>query len=221
MHDPPSLRAAPPETMPGRSAPPQHAPTALEGRWVYLEPLRWEHEAALAAISSDEDVWRYLPYSLATRDDVHRWLDGVLAQAARGRQIPFAIVERASGAVAGMTRLMEVRPAHRTAESGTWLGLAWRRTAVNSESKYLLLRYAFETLGCMRVTLKTDVLNVRSQRAIERLGAVREGIARKHMIVHGGRVRDSVYYSILDDEWPRIRAALEEKLYVTEPGTQA
>lgn len=214
-HDPPSPHAAPPQSAPARSALPESMPAVLVGRWVRLEPLRWEHEAALAAISSDEDVWRYLPYSLATRDDVHRWLEGVLAQAERGRQIPFAIIERASGTIAGMTRLLEVRPAHRTAESGTWLGLAWRRSAVNSESKYLLLRYAFETLGCMRVTLKTDLLNVRSQRAIERLGAVREGVARKHMIVHGGRVRDSVYYSIVDDEWPRIRASLEEKLYTS------
>lgn len=190
-------------------------PVVLEGRFIRLEPLERRYEAALAAIAtSDGDVWRYLRYPLATPDDVHTWLDEALRSQAEGRELPFVTVERATGAVVGSTRIMDIQPPHDTVEiGGTWLGPAWRRTAINTESKYLLLRHIFDDLCCRRVTIKTDLLNTRSQRAIERLGAVREGVLRKHLIVQGGRSRDSVYYSIIDDEWPSVRALLQARLY--------
>ena len=192
-------------------------PITLEGRWVRLEPLERRHEADLAAIGSDEEIWRLLPAPLATRDDMHAFVETALENQARGVELPFVIVERSSGAVAGSTRFLDIRPAHRAVEIGsTWLGRAWWRGVVNSETKYLLLRHLFETLGCQRVSLKTDGLNTRSQRAIERLGARREGVLRKHMIVQGGRSRDTVYYSILDDEWPSMRASMAAKLYGKE-----
>ncbi len=189
-------------------------PITLEGRWVRLEPLERRHEADLAAIASDEEIWRFLPAPLATRDDMHAFVEAALCNQTQGTELPFVIVERATGAVAGSTRLLDIRPAHRAVEIGaTWLGRAWWRTVVNSEAKYLLLRHLFETLCCLRVSLKTDGLNLRSQRAIERLGARHEGVLRKHMIVQGGRSRDTVYYSIIDDEWPAIGARMAARLY--------
>ena len=189
-------------------------PVTLEGRWVRLEPLERRHEAALAAVSSDEDIWRYLPIPLATRDDVHAFVETALANQATGSELPFVQVDRETETVVGSTRLLDIRREHHAVEIGyTWLGRTWWRTAINTEAKYLLLRYLFETAGCQRVSLKTDRLNERSQRAIERIGAVYEGTLRKHMIVQGGRRRDTVYYSIVDDEWPAVRARLESILY--------
>lgn len=189
-------------------------PLVLEGRFVRLEPLERRHEAALALVAVDEELWRYFTSSLATPDGLRRWIDTALDNAARGTELPFATVELATGTVAGGTRVMDIQYAHDTVEIGaTWLGRAWWRTAINSESKYLLLRHLFDTIGCRRVSLKTDLLNTRSQRAIERLGAVREGVLRKHMLVQGGRSRDTVYYSILDDEWPQTRKNMERNLY--------
>lgn len=198
-------------------------PVTLEGHWVRLAPLERRHIDALAAISADEELWRLLPEPLATREDIERWVERALANAATGSELPFVTIERASGGVIGGTRYMDIRREHRAIEIGsTWLGRAWWRTAMNSEAKYLMLRHLFDVLGCRRVSLKTDGLNLRSQRAIERLGAVREGVLRKHMIVQGGRARDTVYYSILDDEWPAVKAKLEAGLYggteVVTPG---
>lgn len=189
-------------------------PVTVEGRWVRLEPLERRHEADLAAIASDAEIWRLLPAPLETRDDMRSFVETALQNQEQGTELPFVIVERATNAVAGSTRLLDIRPAHRAVEIGaTWLGRAWWRTAINSEAKYLLLRHLFETLGCLRVSLKTDGLNLRSQRAIERLGARREGVLRKHMIVQDGRSRDTVYYSILDEEWPTIGARMAARLY--------
>ena len=189
-------------------------PVTLEGRWVRLAPLERRHVDGLAAVSADEELWRLLPTPLGTRDDVAAWVEQALANAASGAEMPFVTIERASGTIIGSTRFMDIRPEHRAVEIGsTWLGRAWWRSAVNSEAKYLMLRHLFEALGCQRVCLKTDLLNLRSQRAIERLGAVREGVLRKHLIVWDGRVRDTVYYSILDDEWPEVKGRLEAGLY--------
>lgn len=194
-------------------------PVTLEGRWTRLEPLARRHAVDLAAISADEEIWQYLPAPLATQEAVDAFVAKALAALDRGDEVPFATVERATGAVIGTTRYMDIRREHRAVEIGyTWLGRAWWRTAINSEAKYLMLRHLFDAVGCWRVSLKTDRLNERSQRAIERLGAVREGVLRKHMIVQGGRARDTVYYSIVDDEWPSIRARMESQLYGT-PGT--
>jgi len=187
----------------------------LEGCWVRLEPLQRRHEPALLAISRDEEIRRHLASMLDMPEDVHRWMEYAMATAARGVEAPFATIERATGAVVGTTRFMDIQPAHRSAEiGGTWLDRSQWRTVLNSEAKYLMLRYLFDEVGFQRAWFKTDRLNERSQRAIERLGAMREGVLRKHMIVHNGRSRDSVVYSIIDDEWPAIRAKMEKDLYV-------
>ncbi len=130
--------------------------------------------------------------------------------AATGSQLPFAVIDQKNNRVAGSTRYLDIRPNDRAIEIGsTWLGSEFQRTAINSECKYLLLRHAFEELGAVRVTLKTDGRNEQSQRAIERLGAVREGVLRKHMVMWDGYVRDTVYYSILDSEWPQVKDRLK------------
>jgi RimJ/RimL family protein N-acetyltransferase len=136
-----------------------------------------------------------------------------LAGQAAGNTIPFVTVERASGGVVGSTRFMNIDAANRRVEIGaTWLAQSWRRTAINTEAKYLMLRHAFETLGCIRVELKTDALNERSRAAILRIGAREEGTLRQHMVTWSGRLRDTVYFSIIDSEWPGVKASLEAKL---------
>jgi RimJ/RimL family protein N-acetyltransferase len=189
-------------------------PVVLEGRFVRLEPLSLEHAVQLSEVSADPEVWRYLPSPLETVEQVRVWTETALRNTAGGEEMPFVTVDRETNRPVGSTRYMDIRRPHRGVEIGySWLGTAWWRTALNSEAKYLMLRHAFETLGCMRVALKTDMLNLRSQRAIERLGAVREGILRKHMVVQDGRFRDTVYFSILDDEWPDIKTRIEQELY--------
>ncbi len=179
-----------------------------------LEPLSERHVAGLTAVGIDDDIWRLMPYGpMRGEADIRRWVQGVLAHAAEGTDLPFAVIHLDSGRVAGATRYMEIRPQHRGLEiGGTWYGAEFRRTAVNTECKYLLLRHAFEALGCIRVQLKTDSRNVRSQRAIERIGGKLEGTLRNHMLLPDGTVRHSVYFSILDSEWPGVRGRLEGML---------
>ena len=186
-------------------------PTALQGRFVRLEPLAERHVAGLVAVGMDDEIWRHMPYgAMHTEADIRGWVSGILDQAARGTDIPFAVIHLASGRVAGATRYMEIRPAHRALEiGGTWYGSDYRRTPVNTECKYLLLHHAFEDLRCIRVQLKTDSRNERSQRAIERIGALREGVLKNHMILPDGTFRHSVYYSILDSEWPAVKLRLQ------------
>ena len=186
----------------------------LEGRFVRLEPLGERHVPGLVAIGVDQSIWRHMPYGeIRGEDDLRYWVRGLLALAAQGTDIPFAVVHIASGRVAGATRYMELRQAHRGVEiGGTWYGAEFRRTAVNTECKYLLLKHAFEVMGCIRVQFKTDLRNERSQRAIERIGAVKEGILRNHMILPDGTLRHSVYYSVLDSEWPTIKTRLQNIL---------
>lgn len=137
------------------------------------------------------------------------WIEQALEELAAGRQIPFAIVDCESGRAVGSTRYLDIQPVNRALEVGwTWIGEAFQRTAINTECKLLLLRYAFETLGAFRVQLKTDLRNERSQRAIERIGATREGVLRQNMLLWDGHRRDSVYYSVLVEEWPRVRGRL-------------
>jgi RimJ/RimL family protein N-acetyltransferase len=187
------------------------APVALEGQYARLEPLEPKHAEGLFAIGQDEEIWRYLLRPrLESVPDALGFVEEALRVAATGSQLPFAIIDQKSNQVAGSTRYLDIRPHDRAIEIGsTWLGSNYQRTAINSECKYLLLRHAFEELGAVRVTLKTDGRNEQSQRAIERLGAVREGVLRKHMVMWDGYVRDTVYYSILDDEWPRVKNRLE------------
>lgn len=189
-------------------------PVVLEGTFVRLEPLREEHAAPLFLIGNDPSIWRYMLYGAwDTEEKMRDWVRDMLSRQAAGTDLPFVVFHKASGRVAGATRYLEIRPAHRGLEiGGTWYGLEFQRTAVNTECKYLLLRHAFETLGAIRVQFKTDSRNERSQRAIERLGAVREGLLRNHMILQDGVIRHSIYYSILDSEWPQVKARLERML---------
>lgn len=189
-------------------------PVTLEGTRVRLEPLAQSHQPALAEIGLDEELWRWVPsLQVRTAEDMTAYIAYALAERDAGRALPFATVDRATGRVIGSTRYMAIEPTHRRVEIGsTWLGRAWQRTAANTEAKYLMFGHAFEALGCVRVELKTDALNERSRAAIRRIGAREEGTLRQHMITTSGRIRDTVYYSILDSEWPGIKAELERRL---------
>ncbi len=190
-------------------------PLTLEGSVVRLEPVRHEHADLFwqAAKDSLDDLFRWIPYPEKTAEDFQRFIDRAFAEQERGESVVFATVERASGRVIGSTRYMNIDRANRRVEIGsTWIAPAWQRTAVNTEAKYLMLRHAFETWQCVRVELKTDALNQRSRNAILRLGAKEESTLRKHLITSTGRIRDTVYFSILDTEWPEVKAKLEERM---------
>jgi RimJ/RimL family protein N-acetyltransferase len=189
-------------------------PIALMGRVVRLEPLSEAHVPDLTIAGADESIWRYMVYGgVGGKAQMREWVREILSRQARGTDLPFAVIHLGSGRAIGSTRYLDIQPQHRGLEiGGTWYGVAYQRSAVNTECKYLLLRHAFEVLGCLRVQLKTDLRNERSQRAIERIGAVREGVLRNHMILPDGHVRSSVYYSLLNLEWPAVKATLEEKL---------
>ncbi len=192
----------------------------LEGRFVRLEPLALAHAAPLAAVGLDPDLWKWTTISLRTPEEVQAYVRSAIDDAAAGRALPFATIERATGTAIGCTRFMNIALADKRVEIGsTWVAGPWQRTPVNTEAKLLMLRHAFDTLGCIRVELKTDRLNERSRNAIRRIGGVEEGILRQHMITASGRLRDTVYYSILDSEWPAVRDRLEARLALRPGGT--
>jgi RimJ/RimL family protein N-acetyltransferase len=185
-------------------------PVTLTGKYVRLEPMTEAHVPGLAAIGMDDSIWEHMLYGVVrSEEDILNWVRDILSRP----DLPFAVIHLDSGRVAGATRYLNITPEHRGLEiGGTWYGVEFQRTVVNTECKYLLLKYAFETLGCIRVQFKTDARNERSQRAIERIGGKREGVLRNHMILPDGRYRDSIYYSIIDKEWPEVKARLEEML---------
>jgi RimJ/RimL family protein N-acetyltransferase len=188
-------------------------PVTLEGRHVRLEPLSLAHQGALAEVGLEEELWRWIPTAVRTPAEMTAYIQAALEDQERGAALPFAIVEKAGGRAIGSTRYANIDCTHRRLEIGwTWVARQWQRTAVNTEAKYLLLRHAFESLGCIRVELKTDSLNERSRAAILRIGAREEGTFRNHMITASGRIRHSVYFSILDSEWPAVKSLLESKL---------
>ena len=204
--------------VPVPAAPLAVAPVTLESPWVRLEPLTPAHHAGLCAVGLDPDLWRWIPNPVYTAGDMHAYIDTALQGQAAGTILPFATVEPATGRVIGSTRFGNIDRVNRHMEIGwTWVAGPWQRTAVNTAAKYLMLRHAFETLGCLRVELKTDLLNTRSRNAILRLGATQEGIFRNHVITSTGRVRHTVYFSILDGEWPTVKAGLEAKLARPHP----
>jgi RimJ/RimL family protein N-acetyltransferase len=187
----------------------------LEGEHVRLDPLRPEHVGFLWNIAKRHltDLFQWIPYQLETLKDFEQFNAQVLDEQRRGLTVPFVTIHRRSGQIVGTTRYMNMDLANRKVEIGsTWIAPPWQRTAVNTEAKYLMLCHAFETWNCLRVELKTDALNERSRNAILRLGAKEEGTLRKHMLTWNGRERDSVYFSILDTEWPGVKAGLEAKL---------
>jgi N-acetyltransferase len=182
---------------------------------VRLEPIRREHAELFWEIAKGDldDIFRWIPYPMKTREDFQRLIDKIFEEQARGESVAFATAEKKSGKTIGSTRFMNIDRANRRVEIGsTWVVPAWQRTAVNTEAKYLMLRHAFEVWGCVRVELKTDALNEKSRNAILRIGAKEEGTLRRHVVTWTGRIRDSVYFSILDSEWPEVKATLEERL---------
>lgn len=189
-------------------------PVTLTGRHVRLEPMTEAHIPALTEIGAGQNFWHFMLYGdMRTEDDMRNWVRDILSRAAKGTDLPFVAVHLASGRLAGATRYLNIMPKDRGLEiGGTWYGLDFQRTAVNTECKYLLMKHAFETLGAIRVQLKTDSRNERSQRAIERIGGVREGVLRNHMILPDGYIRHSVFYSILDSEWDGVKRNLEEMM---------
>jgi len=190
-------------------------PLTLEGSVVRLEPIRHAHAELFWDVAKDdlEDIFRWIPYSMKTPEDFQKVIEKAFDEQERRESVVFATVERSSGRVIGSTRFMNIDRLNRRVEIGsTWIAPAWQRTAVNTEAKYLMLRHAFEAWGCMRVELKTDASNQKSRNAILRIGAKEEGTLRRHLITWTGRVRDTVYFSILDSEWPEVRTRLEAKL---------
>ena len=189
-------------------------PVVLTGQHVRLEPMTEDHVPGLAEIGAGQTFWDFMVYgNIQTVDDMRGWVQDILGRAEQATDLPFVAIHLASGRIAGATRYLNIMPKDRGLEiGGTWYGLEFQRTPVNTECKYLLLRHAFETLGCIRVQLKTDLRNERSQKAIERIGAVKEGVLRNHMILPDGHIRHSVFYSILDTEWPAVKKRLEEMM---------
>jgi RimJ/RimL family protein N-acetyltransferase len=188
-------------------------PVTLEGSVVRLDPIRREHAGVFWEIAKSDvdEIFRWIPYSMKTRQDFERVIDKAFEEQQRGESVVFATFERSSGSAIGSTRFMNIDRINRRVEIGsTWIAPAWQRTGINTEAKYLMLRHAFEVWNCMRVELKTDALNQKSRNAILRIGAKEEGTLRRHVITWTGRVRDTVYFSILDDEWPQVKARLEE-----------
>jgi RimJ/RimL family protein N-acetyltransferase len=189
------------------------APVTLEGRHVRLEPLSPAHHGGLAAVGLDEELWRWIPTPVGTPEEMSAYTSTALEEQARGVSLPFALIEKSSGRAIGSTRYGNIDRTHHRVEIGwTWVAPAWQRTTMNTEAKYLLLRHAFETLGCIRVELKTDSLNERSRAAILRIGAREEGTFRNHMITASGRIRHTVYFSILDSEWPAVKSRLQSMM---------
>jgi len=189
-------------------------PIVLTGKIIQLEPLTVNHVPDLTIAGQDESIWQYMLYgTIRTEVEMRGWVNDILDRQAEGTDLPFAVIYRETGRAIGATRFMDINPRHRGVEiGGTWYAMEYQHTAVNTEAKYLLLRHAFEVWQCIRVQFKTDLRNERSQRALERIGAMREGVFRNHMILRDGTIRHSVYYSILDSEWPVVKRGLEDRL---------
>ncbi|MDL5033776.1 GNAT family protein [Pelomonas sp. APW6] len=184
-------------------------PVVLTGRLVQLEPLSLGHVEGLCVHGLDPQLWRWIPSSVGTAAEMRAYVEAALAEQARGLALPFVIRDRGTGELVGNTRFGNISAADRRLEIGwTWVAARHQRTGVNTEAKTLLLTHAFETLGAHRVELKTDALNEKSRTAIARIGAVQEGIFRRHIVCASGRVRDTVYFSIIDSEWPAVKARL-------------
>jgi len=188
-------------------------PVTLEGRFVRMEPLTAAHLADLSDAGSDPEIWRWYTTPHDTPETMAAFIQTALKLQTEGSAVPFATIDRASGRAVGSTRFGNIyRPDRRVEIGWTWLSPNFQRTVANTEAKYLMLRHAFEKLGCLRVEFKTDSLNTKSRNALLRIGAVEEGTFRNHMVSWTGRIRHSVYFSIIDSEWPKVKAELEAKL---------
>src|SRR6476659_4586486 len=188
-------------------------PRSIEGPTVRLEPLGLEHLDGLCDVGLDPDLWRLTVTRIHDRAGMERYVRTALEEQQAGTALPFATTLRDTGRVIGSTRFGSLSPPNRRVEIGwTWLGRPWQRTGANTEAKYLMLRHAFERWSCIRVEFKTSALNLRSRAAILRIGAREEGILRHHLINEDGSLRDSVYFSLLAEEWPEARRRLERML---------
>jgi N-acetyltransferase len=184
-------------------------PVTLQGSAVRLEPLTIAHVPGLVRVGLDPELWRWIPTNVTNAEDMRVYVDRALDEQRQGSSVPFAIVDASTGTVIGSTRYMNIDRSNRRLEIGcTWLTAASQRGGSNTEAKLMLLTHAFETLGAIRVELKTDALNLRSRAAIARIGAKEEGTFRKHLITDTGRIRDTVYFSIIDSEWPAVKKRL-------------
>ncbi len=186
-------------------------PVTLTGNLVRLEPLGTQHADDLYAVGTDDSIWRYLPRpAFSSPEDAREWIEQSMAQTSRGERVAFAVVHLETGQAIGSTAYLDIDRPNRALEIGmTWYATAWQRTGVNTECKYLLMRHAFEDQAARRVCLKTDSRNQRSRQAILRLGAVEEGTWRNHRIAWDGMDRHSVFYSVIDSEWPDVKQRLE------------
>ncbi len=189
-------------------------PVTLTGRYVRLEPIAEAHIPALATVGLEEEIWRYMRYGkMESIEQLSAWVGELLKLQEQGTDLPFAVINLESKSAIGCTRYLNIDTMDRSLEiGGTWYGLNYQGTMVNTDCKYLLMKHAFEVLGCVRVWFKTDRRNVRSQRALERLGVVKEGVLRNHMILPDGYIRDSVVYSLLPNEWSEVKKKLEARL---------
>lgn len=190
-------------------------PITLLGRVVRLEPLSEEHIPDLTVAGQNKTIWRFMLYgNITTEADMRNWVRDILSRQTRGTDLPFAVIHLETNRAIGATRFLDIRPDHRGVEiGGTWYSVDFQRTAVNTECKYLMMTHAFESWKYVRVQFKTDSRNIRSLQAIERIGAKFEGILRNHIITPTGYIRDSVYYSVLDSEWPEVKDNLEFLLH--------
>ena len=186
-------------------------PVILTGKNVRLEPMTEAHIPGLTEIGIGQYFWDFMLYGrMDSKEDMHDWVMDIMSREGQGTDLPFVVIHLTSGRVAGATRYLNIMPKDRGLEvGGTWYGFDFQRTAVNTECKYLLFTHAFEIFKCIRLQIKTDLQNERSQKAIERIGAKKEGVLRNHMILPNGRFHDSVYYSILNTEWAEVKMNLE------------
>lgn len=189
------------------------SPVILEGQYVRLEPLSAAHAKSLIAAAGDGELWNSTVTIVPSDATISAYISSTLKAQADGRELPFVIIRKPEGQVVGSTRFFHIERDHRRVEIGyTWLAASAQRTAVNTEAKLVLLTHAFEHWGCIRVEFLTDILNHQSRTAILRLGAKQEGVLRNHMIMPSGRYRDSVCFSIIETEWPDVKAGLEAKI---------
>ncbi len=188
----------------------QCTPINLSGTYVTLEPLTQAHLPEIQSAAADGELWKLFFTSVPTPENTQLWIDIALDMHRQQTAIPFAIREKASGKIVGSTRYWKMEPHNRRLEIGhTWYSRSAQRTGVNTECKLLLLTHAFEVLNCIAVEFRTDYFNHKSQAAIERLGAKRDGLLRNHTIMADGRIRDTVVYSILEHEWPGVKKNLQ------------
>jgi N-acetyltransferase len=185
----------------------------LDGEFVKLEPLKPEHLDSLCEVGLIAELWRLIPTQIDSREAMKNYIETALDEQRRGVSLPFVTIEKSSNKIVGSTRFGNIDVKNLRTEIGwTWINPQWQRTYINTEAKLLMLTHAFETWKCIRVELKTDVLNEKSRNAVLRLGARQEGIFRQHVICDSGRLRDTVYFSILDNEWQNVKENLARKL---------